>query len=101
MTRQLEEARALVERNQQELERANSQLASVLGNLTAGVIVLDDRLHVTLANIGAERILESGAAAMIGLPITELPRLGEAGAAITEAFAESIVEPLADSNAEP
>jgi nitrogen fixation/metabolism regulation signal transduction histidine kinase len=88
MTRQLEEARALVERNQQELERANSQLASVLGNLTAGVIVLDDRLHVTLANIGAERILESGAAAMIGLPITELPRLGEAGAAITEAFAE-------------
>ena len=41
MTRQLEDARAQVERNRVELELANARLASVLSNLTAGVIVLD------------------------------------------------------------
>ena len=57
MTRQLEEARLLVERNQRALERANAQLASVLGNLTAGVLVLDEARQVVLANEGAARIL--------------------------------------------
>jgi nitrogen fixation/metabolism regulation signal transduction histidine kinase len=88
MTRQLEEARALVERNQQELERANARLASVLANLTAGVIVLDEDFRVSLANVGAERILEASAETMAGRTLAELPRLGEAGPQIMEAFAE-------------
>src|SRR5690606_25935767 len=48
MTRQLEEARAQVERNRVELELANARLASVLSNLTAGVIVLDRDFRVSL-----------------------------------------------------
>jgi nitrogen fixation/metabolism regulation signal transduction histidine kinase len=88
MTRQLEEARALVERNQNELERANARLASVLANLTAGVIVLDEDFRVSLANVGAERILETGAEAMVGRQLAELPRLGEGAARIIEAFGE-------------
>jgi nitrogen fixation/metabolism regulation signal transduction histidine kinase len=88
MTRQLEEARALVERNQQELERANARLASVLANLTAGVIVLDEDFRVSLANSGAERILEASADAMSGRLLAELPRLGEAAPQILAAFAE-------------
>jgi len=88
MTRQLEEARALVERNQHELERANARLASVLANLTAGVIVLDEDFRVSLANVGAERILEASAEAMSGRTLAELPRLGEAGPQMMEAFAE-------------
>jgi nitrogen fixation/metabolism regulation signal transduction histidine kinase len=93
MTRQLEEARALVERNQQELERANARLASVLANLTAGVIVLDEEFRVSLANAGAERILEASAAAMSGRTLADLPRLGEAGPQIMEAFAELDEDP--------
>jgi nitrogen fixation/metabolism regulation signal transduction histidine kinase len=93
MTRQLEEARALVERNQQELERANARLASVLANLTAGVIVLDEAFRVSLANVGAERILEASADAMAGHTLAELPRLGEAGPQIMEAFAELDEDP--------
>jgi len=88
MTRQLEEARALVEHNQQELERANSWLASVLANLTAGVIVLDEAFRVSLANAGAQRILELGAEPVTGRLLTELPRLSEAGPQILQAFAD-------------
>jgi nitrogen fixation/metabolism regulation signal transduction histidine kinase len=88
MTRQLDEARALVERNQHELERANARLASVLANLTAGVIVLDEDFRVTLANVGAERILEVGAEAMVGRRLDSVPRLAEAAPQILEAFAE-------------
>jgi nitrogen fixation/metabolism regulation signal transduction histidine kinase len=88
MTRQLEEARALVESNQGELERANARLASVLANLTAGVMVLDEDFRVTLVNPGAERVLEVDADAMIGRSLLELPRLGEAGQQMIEAFAE-------------
>jgi nitrogen fixation/metabolism regulation signal transduction histidine kinase len=88
MTRQLEEARALVERNQHELERANARLASVLANLTAGVIVLDEDFRVSLANVGAETVLGTGAEQLVGRALEELPRLGEAAAQIREAFGE-------------
>ena len=88
MTRQLEEARALVERNQHELERANARLASVLANLTAGVIVLDEDFRVSLANVGAERILGEGSERLVGRPLEQVPRLGEAAPQIVEAFGE-------------
>ncbi len=88
MTRQLEEARALVERNQHELERANARLASVLANLTAGVIVLDEDFRVSLANVGAETVLGTGTEQLVGRPLEALPRLGEAAAQIREAFGE-------------
>jgi len=86
MTRQLEEARLLVERNQRALERANNQLASVLGNLTAGVLVLDEARQVILANEGAARILGTEPARMQGLGLHELPRLVSVARQITEAF---------------
>ena len=88
MTRQLEEARALVERNQQELERANARLASVLANLTAGVIVLDEDFRVSLANVGAETVLGTGTEQLVGRSLEALPRLGDAAVQIREAFGE-------------
>ncbi|HYF60529.1 MAG TPA: ATP-binding protein [Burkholderiaceae bacterium] len=88
MTRQLEEARAMVERNQHELERANARLASVLANLTAGVLVLDEEFRISLANAGAERILELPAELLVGRRLADVPRLGEAGPRLIEAFAE-------------
>ena len=94
MTRQLEEARQLVERNQLALERANAQLASVLGNLTAGVLVLDDARRVILANDSAARILGAEPEDLHLRALEALPRLGAAAPRILEAFeALDVAEP--------
>jgi nitrogen fixation/metabolism regulation signal transduction histidine kinase len=90
MTRQLEDARMQVDRNQRELERANARLESVLANLTAGVLVLDAEFRVLMVSHGADGIL--------GLPLTDhrgqslasLPRLGAFESSIREAFADLV-----------
>ena len=88
MTRQLEDARMQVERNQRELERVNARLESVLANLTAGVLVLDSEFRLTLANAGAERILGLSLLEHLDKPIAEVPRLGALAPAIRAAFNE-------------
>ncbi|GAA4409460.1 sensor histidine kinase [Quisquiliibacterium transsilvanicum] len=88
MTRQLQEARLLVERNQRELERVNARLESVLGNIDAGVMVLDSELRLTLANPGADRIVGTPLAAFFGQPLAALPRLGELEPEVRSAFNE-------------
>ncbi len=57
MTRQLAGASEIVSRKQQELEHANAYLESILGNLTSGVIALDERLYVKTINKNAEDML--------------------------------------------
>ena len=89
MTRQLEDARAQVERNRVELELANARLASVLSNLTAGVIVLDRDFRVSLANAGAEKILGEPAQRMVGQPFASLPGLAAFQGEISRAFEEA------------
>ncbi|MCC7059416.1 MAG: HAMP domain-containing protein, partial [Burkholderiaceae bacterium] len=88
MTRQLEDARMQVERNQRELERANARLESVLANLTAGVLVLDSDFRITLANAGAERMLGLSLAAYLDQPIASVPRLADIAPRIRAAFNE-------------
>ena len=88
MTRQLEDARSQVERNQHELEQVNARLQSVLANLTAGVLVLDSAFRLTLANAGAERILGLNLIEHLDEPIAAVPRLGPLAAQVRDAFAE-------------
>src|SRR5690606_3138080 len=88
MTRQLEDARMQVERNQRELERVNARLESVLANLTAGVLVLDSDFRLTLANAGAERILGLSLLEHLDKPIAEVPRLDDVAAQVRAAFNE-------------
>ena len=88
MTRQLQEARSLVDRNQRELERVNARLESVLANLDAGVMVLDSDLRLTLANPGADRIIGVSLAEHMGESLAQLPRVGELAADIRAAFNE-------------
>ena len=57
MTMQLADARAAVERNRQALEDAKAYLESVLANMSAGVMVLDDQLRLVTFNASASRIL--------------------------------------------
>lgn len=59
MVRQLADARVAVERNRAALVAANTYLESILANLSAGVLVFDDRFHLVTANHGAGRILRA------------------------------------------
>ncbi|HYY62814.1 MAG TPA: ATP-binding protein, partial [Burkholderiales bacterium] len=57
MTRQLEEARRVVEANRCALEAAKSRLENILANLSAGVLVFDQDLSLSISNRGAAAIL--------------------------------------------
>ena len=57
MTRQLEEARRVVEANRAALEAAKSRLENILANLSAGVLVFDQGLSLSISNRGALAIL--------------------------------------------
>ena len=57
MTRQLEEARRVVEANRSALEAAKSRLENILANLSAGVLVFDQDLSLSISNRGAAAIL--------------------------------------------
>ena len=56
MTRQLEEARRVVESNRAALEAAKAHLENILANLSAGVLVYDHELGLTISNRGARAI---------------------------------------------
>lgn len=79
MTRQLAEASEIVGRKQQELQHANAYLESILGNLTSGVIALDERLYVRTINQNAEEMLGITHHALKGMKVSdwgsELPAL--------------------------
>jgi nitrogen fixation/metabolism regulation signal transduction histidine kinase len=63
MTRQLEEARRGVEANRLALEAAKARLESILANLSAGVLVFDHELKLSISNHGADAILGNELAA--------------------------------------
>jgi nitrogen fixation/metabolism regulation signal transduction histidine kinase len=88
MTRQLQEARSLAQHQQHELERVNARLGSVLANLDAGVMVLDVELRLSLANPGADRILEADLSQLLGQPLAALPGMGAYADDIRAAFNE-------------
>jgi two-component system, NtrC family, nitrogen regulation sensor histidine kinase NtrY len=57
MTRQLEDARRGVESNRAALEAAKAHLENILANLSAGVLVYDHELALTITNRGARAIV--------------------------------------------
>ncbi|HUG79658.1 MAG TPA: ATP-binding protein [Burkholderiales bacterium] len=63
MTRQLGEARRVVEFNRLALEGAKARLESILANLSAGVLVFDHELELSISNRGAAAILGAELAA--------------------------------------
>ena len=68
MTRQLDDARRVVEANRAALESAKARLENILANLSAGVLVFDRDFGLSISNYGAHAILggelESFAAGM-------------------------------------
>jgi nitrogen fixation/metabolism regulation signal transduction histidine kinase len=57
MTRQLAEARRVAEASRMALEAAKAHLENILANLSAGVLVFDSDLTLTISNHGAAEIL--------------------------------------------
>lgn len=88
MTRQLFDARSSVEKNRNELENAKAYLESVLGNMSAGVIVLDQHGCLVTCNHSVERILQLHVDAEIGKPLSAISGLQLFSAAIDKAFSE-------------
>jgi len=86
MTAQLDEARSATEKSRAQLETAKAYLESILVNLSAGVLVFDGKLALTIANRGAEEILRDDLSVLIGKPLHTWPKLNEFAGAIAEEF---------------
>ncbi|HEU4458713.1 MAG TPA: ATP-binding protein [Methylibium sp.] len=87
MTRQLAEARALVERGVGELQTERGKLQAILDNMSAGVIVFDAAGRIDSVNAGATRILRVGLAPHLGRPLADVPGLADFDALLRERFA--------------
>ncbi|MEO6986193.1 MAG: ATP-binding protein [Paralcaligenes sp.] len=86
MTRQLDEARHMVESNRQQLERSNVYLESVLSNLSSGVLVFDEAFRVTMFNQGAQAILFTDLRSVKGRPLETVDGAFELSKLIRQAF---------------
>ncbi|ARP96876.1 sensor histidine kinase [Bordetella genomosp. 13] len=87
MTRQLDEARQMVESNRRQLERSNVYLESVMANLSSGVLVFDEGFRVTTVNQGAQTILQADLRSVIGRPLETVDGMLEFAQIIRQAFA--------------
>lgn len=86
MTQQLADARSAVERSMGQLDAARGNLQTILDNLTAGVIVLDQQGVIQSSNPGATRILRAPLAAYEGKPLATVPGLAEFASTVQEHF---------------
>jgi nitrogen fixation/metabolism regulation signal transduction histidine kinase len=97
MTRQLLEARDTVEKNRIQLEEAKAYLESVLANMSAGVVVLDDSFRLITSNESVKRILQLDFSPYIGQPLVNVDGLAAFALAITNAFSEQSAQLAANA----
>ncbi len=70
----------------QQVDTARANLQTILDNLTAGVVVLDDAGRIVAANPGATRILRVSLETHRGQPLAQVPGLETFGAAVQTQF---------------
>ncbi len=92
MTQQLADARGAVEQSMGEVNSARANLQTILDNLTAGVIVLDEHGNIRTSNPGATRILRIPLAVYEGQPLANVPALEGFGKAVQQQFDEYMTE---------
>ncbi len=92
MTQQLADARAAVDKSMGQVSAARANLQTILDNLTAGVIVLDEQGHILSSNPGATRILRTPLAAYEGTPLASVGGLEAFGASVQQQFDEYMNE---------
>ena len=72
MTQQLSDARAALDKTMLQVHTSRANLQTILDNLTAGVIVLDDQGIIQSSNPGATRILRVPLAAWEGRALADM-----------------------------
>ncbi|NKE67838.1 HAMP domain-containing protein [Ramlibacter sp. RBP-2] len=92
MTQQLADARAAVDKSMVQVNAARAHLQTILDNLTAGVVVLDEQGRILTANPGATRILRVPLAACEGRPLASVEGLETFGAAVQQQFDDYLAE---------
>ncbi len=86
MTRQLDDARQVVESNRTQLETAKTRLENILANLSAGVLVFDPELRLSISNRGAAAILGADLEALTGRPPSDWRGFESFANPVREAF---------------
>jgi nitrogen fixation/metabolism regulation signal transduction histidine kinase len=76
----------------EQVNAARANLQTILDNLTAGVIVLDEQGRIQASNPGATRIVRAPLAAFEGQPLTNVPGLEQFGAAVQQQFDDYMSE---------
>jgi nitrogen fixation/metabolism regulation signal transduction histidine kinase len=94
MTQQLADARGAVEKSMEQVNAARANLQTILDNLTAGVIVLDEEGRIQTSNPGATRILRAPLAAHEGQLLSSVEGLEAFGAAVQQQFDDYMNERL-------
>ncbi|HSH90901.1 MAG TPA: histidine kinase dimerization/phospho-acceptor domain-containing protein, partial [Ramlibacter sp.] len=92
MTQQLADARAAVDKSMGQVNAARANLQTILDNLTAGVIVLDEKGNIQSSNPGATRILRVPLAVYEGQPLAGVEGLEAFGQAVHQQFDEYMNE---------
>lgn len=88
MTRQLEEARRLVDMNRRQIEQSKLYTEGILANLSAGVLVFDEFFRITLFNQGAQSILGLDLRAAKGRPLETVPGALVLASTVKRAFSQ-------------
>ncbi len=92
MTQQLADARSAVDKSMGQVNAARANLQTILDNLTAGVIVLDERGTIQSSNPGATRILRAPLAAYEASELASVPGIEDFGKAVQKQFDEYMTE---------
>jgi nitrogen fixation/metabolism regulation signal transduction histidine kinase len=92
MTQQLADARNTVDKTMGQVSAARANLQTILDNLTAGVIVLDDHGVIQSANPGATRVLRVPMAACRGQALSAVAGLEAFGMAVQKQFEDYLRE---------
>jgi len=88
MTQQLAQAQETVQDGIAQLDAARAKMQTIVDNLSSGVIVLDTRDCIVLANPAAAHILRLPLHARDGTPLAQVPSLEALGALVQAQFAQ-------------
>ncbi|THJ33765.1 HAMP domain-containing protein [Lampropedia aestuarii] len=91
MTHQLSMARASEQKSLAALDASRGQLQTILDNLTAGVIVLNDQGTILSINPGATRVLRAPLAAYVGRNLQEVPDLQHFAELVAQRFSAFLI----------
>lgn len=93
MTRQLAEASDVVARKQHELENSKTYLEAILGNLSSGVLTLDERLYAKTINRNAEAMLGISHDSLRGSKLSEWASVAPLIGALVQEILHQIATP--------